>query len=96
MRSSIPGRVLAVLALLTILGFPSIVSARPRQASARQAKRAIQAAGFLVRLSITWTHLWGDEGSILDPNGRTRTGTTGGRGAYPAGDEGSGLDPNGK
>lgn len=97
MRRSVPDRALAALVLLTILAFPSIASAQERHVPERRApsKRTVL-AGFLARLSNTWTHLWGQAGSILDPNGRTLTGTPGGQGATPTGDAGSGLDPNGK
>ena len=97
MRRSVPGRALAAFALLTILVFPSIASAQQRQAPQRRApsERAVQ-AGLLARLSNVWTHLWSQEGSGLDPNGRTLAGTPGVHGAAPTGDAGSGLDPNGK
>ena len=98
MRRSVPGRALAALALLAVLTLPSIASAQPRPSVQRRtsAERAVK-AGPLARLWSTWTHLWGKEGSILDPNGRSpQAGTPGGGVAAPAADEGSGLDPNGK
>ena len=108
MRRSVPGRALAVLALLAILLAPAIASAQHRQALPRKVPaertalpRKVPAertatVGALASLWSAWTHLWSQEGSGLDPNGKTLTGTPGGPGASPAGDAGSGLDPNGR
>jgi len=46
-------------------------------------------AGLLARLWSRLAHLWGEAGSILDPDGlKTQAGAPGG-GAAPTGDEGS-------
>ncbi len=92
-----PGRALAGLALLTVLALPSIAATQPHPASPRKAPaQRTAAAGGLAHLWSTWVHLWGQEGSGLDPNGGAPTGNSGGRGALPAGDTGAGLDPNGR
>ncbi len=98
MRRSISGRALAALALVVALALPGSALAAPRQ-SARQrtpAERA-QNAGLFARIWSTWSHLWGGEGTILDPDGRrTQAGTNGSVGASPTGDAGTILDPDGK
>jgi hypothetical protein len=97
MHRSVPGRALAALALLIVLALPSFAAAQPRQAPHRRAPaERVAEAGPVVRLWRAWTHLWSQEGSGLDPDGRTLPHTSGGHGASPAGDTGSGLDPNGK
>src|SRR5437763_17090019 len=97
MRRSVPGRALAALALLAVLALPSIAFPQPRPPLPRRApaERTIK-IGLLASLWNTWSHLWGEAGSGLDPNGRPQAGTSGGGGAAPAGDAGSGLDPDGK
>jgi len=96
MRRSVPGRALAVLVFLVLLLLPSLALAQPRRESERKAPaERTEQAGFLLRLWSRLTHLWGEEGSILDPDGlKTRTGAPGG-GAAPTGDAGSILDPDG-
>jgi len=98
MRRSVPGRALAALVLLALLLLPSIALAQPRKTSERKAPAARTAeVGFFLRLWSRWTHLWGQEGSGLDPNGlKPQAGTPAGGGASASGEEGSGLDPDGK
>jgi len=79
-----------------VLTLPSIAFAETRQAPAQRApaERSAEARLF-PRLGTTLNHLWGQEGSILDPNGAKSAGTPGKRPSV-AGDAGSGLDPDRK
>jgi hypothetical protein len=97
MRRSVPGRALAALAFLAVLAFPSIAAAHPRQAPQKRtpAERATE-VGVFTRFWSGWAHLWSQEGSGLDPDGKASTGAPGGRGALPAGNTGWSFDPNGK
>ncbi|HZF09793.1 MAG TPA: hypothetical protein VFE33_13465 [Thermoanaerobaculia bacterium] len=77
MRRSVPGRALVALVLLALLLLPPIALAQPRRAAERKApaERTME-AGLFLRLWSRWTHLWGQEGSGLDPNGlKTQAGT---------------------
>ena len=84
MRRSIPGRILAVLALIAILGLPSVAFAQSHQALPRRAPaERIGEAGLFPRLWNALIHLWSQEGSGLDPDGRKPAGTPVGVGSAP-------------
>jgi hypothetical protein len=79
----------AVLAVLTLLP-PTLATARPfhDQAARPAAERSAADRGLLAQLRGLLSVLWAETGSVLEPDGKTTSGTTG--------DNGSILEPDGR
>jgi hypothetical protein len=93
-------RALAFSLLILILLYPALAVAQPHpgQAVFSAAERHYDAPTLLFKIRSLLSVLWGETGSILDPNG-SGPGSGSGSGTVPnaagTGDTGSGLDPNG-
>lgn len=86
--------VLALLALLALS--PALATAQPPGKPILSAERPESAPGLFSQLWNLLATLWSENGSLLDPDGASTTGSGTEPDATTTGDNGSILDPNGR